>query len=125
MAVNYSTTVKNARLTVTRDAIDGGVAAGKLKIYTAAYATLIAEFTLSDPCGTVAAGVLTFSGMPKSTTGINGGGTAAIARLTDSTDAMVAEGLTVGLAASDIIIDNTSIAAGQTININSAAITHG
>lgn len=125
MAVNYSTTVKNSRLTVVRDAIDGGPAAGKLKIYTAGYGAMIAEFTLSDPCGTVAAGVLTFSGMPKTTTGTGGGGTAAIARLTDSTDAMVAEGLTVGLAATDIIIDNTSIAAGQTVNLNSGSITHG
>ena len=123
MSVNYSTAVANSRLTVSRDAIDGGPAAGVLKIYTAAYALLLATITMSDPCGTVAARVLTFAGMPKSTAAGNTG-TAAIARFEDSTGTMVAEGLTVGTAGTDIIIDNTSINSGQTVNLTAATITH-
>ena len=123
MTVAYSTTVANSRLTVVRDAIDGGPAAGVLKIFTAAYATLLATLTLSDPCGTVAAKVLTFSGMPKSAVAGNTG-TAAIARFEDSTGTIVADGLTVGTSGTDVIIDNTSIASGQTVNLTAATITH-
>jgi len=124
MPVNYEATVKNARLMVVRDAIDAGAAEGKLKIYSAAYAALLVTITLADPSAGIADGVLTLSGMPKS--GIaSAAGIAAIARITDSDDTMVAEGLTVGLVATDIIIDNTNIALGQTVTLNSGTITHG
>jgi hypothetical protein len=62
--------------------------------------------------------------MPKSGTGA-GAGNAAIARILDSTDTVVAEGLTVGTVGTDIIIDNVSIAVGQTVNITAGTITHG
>jgi len=124
MSVNYSTTVKNARLTVVRDAIDAGASPGKLKIYTAAYGSLLVTITLADPCAGVADGVLTLSGTPKS--GIaSAAGIAAIALFSDSDDTLTADGLTVGLAATDIIIDNTNIALGQTVTLNSGTITHG
>ena len=122
MSVNYVTAVKNTRMTAVRDAIDAGAGAGKLKIYTAAYASLLVEIALNDPCGTVASGILTFTGLPKS--GVAGNnGVAAIARLTDSTDTLVADGITVGTVGTDIIIDNTNIANGQTVNFNSGTIT--
>src|SRR4030042_2022403 len=124
MSVNYSTTIKNARLTVVKDAVDAGASAGKLKIYSAAYAALLVEINLSDPCAGVADGVLTLSGLPKSGVA-SAGGTAALARFTDSDDTMVAEGLTVGMAAADIIIDNSNIASGQTVTLSAGTITHG
>jgi hypothetical protein len=95
-----------------------------LKIYTAAYGALLVEIALDDPCGSVANGILTFSGLPNSGVA-TGTGIAAIARISDSNDTVICEGLTVGLAASDIIIDNTNINSGQTVNLNSGAITHG
>lgn len=125
MAINYSTAVKVTRMTATRDAIDGGPAAGKINIYTAAYASLLVSINLADPCGTVGgAGVLTLAGMPKSGVGGNPGN-AAIARILDSADTVVAEGLTVGTVGTDIIIDNVNIAVGQTVNITAGVITHG
>ena len=126
MAGTYSNTVKTARMTTVKDAVDGGVGAGKLKIYSAGYAALLAVFNCSDPCGSVAGdpAVLTFSGMPKATTGA-ADGVAAIARLTDSADTMVREGMTVGTSGTDIIIDNTSISTGQTVNWTAGTITHG
>lgn len=123
MAINYSIAVANSRLAVSRDAIDGGPAAGTLKIFTAAEATLLATLTLSDPSGTIAAKVLTFSGMPKSTTAV-ATGTAATARFEDSTAVVVANGLTVGTSGTDVIIDNVSINSGQTVNLTAATITH-
>jgi hypothetical protein len=126
MAGTYNNTVKTTRMTAVKDAIDAGAGAGKLKIYSAGYAALLATFTCSDPCGSVAGdpAALTLSGMPKSTTGA-ADGTAAIARLTDSADTMVREGMTVGTSGTDIIIDNTSITTGQTVNWTSGVITHG
>lgn len=126
MAGTYNNTVKTTRMTAVLTAIDAGASFGKLKIYSAAYAALLATFTLSDPSGSVAGdpAALTLSGMPKSTTGATDG-VAAIARLTDSDDTMVREGMTVGTVGTDIIIDNTSIATGQTVNLTSGVITHG
>lgn len=124
MAVNYSTAVKNSRLTVVRDAIDGGPAAGTLEICTAAYASVLATVTLNDPCGTVSSGVLTFSGTPIAATASNTG-TAAIARLKDSTGTVVADGLTVGTSGTDITVNTTSLTSGGSVSVTSATITHG
>jgi hypothetical protein len=111
-------------MTAVLTAIDAGAGAGKINIYSAAYANLLVSIDLADPAGVVAAGVLTLSGMPKSGVGIFAGN-AAVARILDSTDTVVAEGLTVAAAAADIIIDNINIAVGQTVNITAGAITHG
>jgi len=125
MAVTYSTAVKTARMTAVRDQIDGGAGAGILKIYTTGLGTLLAQIALADPCGTVASGVLTFSGLPKSDTSADGTGTAAEATITDSTGTVCISGLTVGTSGTDIIIDNTSIITGQTVNlIATSTITH-
>jgi hypothetical protein len=126
MAGTYNNTIKTTRMTAVKDAVDAGAGAGKLKIYSAGYAALLATFTCSDPCGSVAGdpATLTFSGMPKATTGA-ADGTAAIARLTDSVDTMVREGMTVGTSGTDITIDNTSIATDQAVNWTSGTIQHG
>jgi len=125
MAVTYSSTVKDNRLTQVVNAIDGGVGAGLLRIYTSAYGTLLAELTLNDPCGTVSSGVLTFDNTPEpADSSANATGTAAIARITDSSGTMVVEGLTVGTSATDIIINSTSITSGQTVTMTSGTITH-
>lgn len=125
MAINYSTALKNTRMTAVRDAIDGGSGAGKINIYNAAYANLLVSIALADPSGTIGgAGVLTLSGMPKSGTGVFAGN-AAIARILDSDDTVIADGLTVGTVGTDIIIDNVNIAVGQNVNITAGTITHG
>lgn len=124
MAVVYTTAVKNARMTAVRDQIDAGAAAGILEIGTAGMATVLAQITLNDPSGTVASGVLTLSGFPKSDTSANASGTAAAARIRDSNNVDIITGLTVGTSAADIILDSVNITTGQTVTINSATITH-
>lgn len=124
MAVVYSNTAKTNRMTAVRDTIDGGPAAGVIQIGTTGMATVLAEFTLNDPCGTVSGSVLTFSGFPKSDTSANATGTAAAARIRDSVGNDVITGLTVGTSAADIILDSVSITTGQTVTLNSASITH-
>jgi len=124
MAVTYTTAVKTARMTAVRDQIDLGAGAGVLQIGTAGMATVLAEFTLNDPSGTVSGAVLTLSGFPKSDTSANATGTAAAARIRDSNATDVVTGLTVGTSATDIILDSVSITSGQTVTLNSATITH-
>lgn len=124
MAVTYTTAVKTARMTAVRDQIDGGPAAGVLQIGTAGMASVLAEFTLNDPSGTVSGAVLTLSGFPKSDASANNTGTAAAARIRDSTGTDVITGLTVGTTGTDIVLDSVSITAGQTVTLNSATITH-
>jgi hypothetical protein len=124
MAVTYTTAVKNARMTAVRDQIDAGSGPGILQIGTAGMGTVLAEITLDDPCGTVSSGVLSLSNFPRSDTSANATGTAAAARIRDSSGTDVITGLTVGLSAADIILDSLSITAGQQVTINTAALTH-
>lgn len=123
MSVTYTTAVKTARMTAVRDQIDGGSGAGKLKIRDSGNVVL-ATITLSDPCGTISNGVLTFSGTPLSDSSADASGTAANAIITDSADTTVISGLTVGTSGTDVILDSVSITAGQTVTISAAAITH-
>lgn len=124
MAVTYSTAVKTARMTAVRDQIDGGSGAGVLQIGTSGMSTVLAEITLADPCGTVSGAVLTLSGFPRSDTSANASGTAAAARIRDSSGTDCITGLTVGTSGTDIVLDSTSITAGQNVTLNSASITH-
>lgn len=124
MAVTYSTAVKTARMTAVRDQIDAGSGAGVLQIGTTGMGTVLADITLNDPSGTISGAVLTLSGFPKSDTSANASGTAAAARIRDSSGTDVITGLTVGTTGSDINLDSVSITAGQTVTINSATITH-
>lgn len=121
MSVTYTTAVKNARLNAVTTQIG---AAGKLEICSAAYAAVLATIALANPAAPGAAsGVLTFT-MPQSDSSADATGTAAIARIRDGSNVDIVTGLTVGLSGSDINLDSLSITAGQTVTINSAAITH-
>lgn len=124
MAVVYSSTVKNARLTVVRDAIDAGSSNGTLEIGTSGMASVLAIIPLADPCGSVSTGVLTFT-MPQSDTNADATGTAAEARIKDSSGTTVVSGLTVGTSGANINLSSVGITAGDTVTLSSAAITHG
>lgn len=124
MAVTYSTAVKNSRVTAVRDAIDAGSGAGTIEIGTSGMASVLAVLTLSDPCGTISNGVLTFSSITADSSA-NATGTAAEARIKDSDGTVIVSGLTVGTSGSDVNLDNTSINEGQQVSLTSAAITHG
>lgn len=123
MAVTYSNTVKDNRMTQVLNAIDGGAGAGYIEICTAAYASVLATITLSDPCGTVGSQALTLT-MPKSDTNADATGTAAIARIKDSNGTVIVSGLTVGTSGTDIILSSVAVTAGDTVTLNSAVITH-
>ena len=122
MAIIYPVAILNARLQEVVNAIDGGPGNGLLKIGTAGMALVLCGFTLAKPSATIFNGVLTFAGTPFSTFGINSGA-AASAQLTDSTGTIVASGLTVGLAGTDIVISQSVINLGDTVSFLAGAIT--
>ena len=121
MAITLNATLRNARSTAI---VTEAGATAKLTVYTAAYGAVLYTSTCAATLGTVSGGVLTFNAVGSATA--SGAGTAAIARLfkTDGTT-MVIEGLTVGTAATNIIITNTSIAALDTITTSAATISEG
>lgn len=125
MAVTYSTTMKNARLQAVADTLDAGAGAATLEIGTSAMGTVLAVFQLVEPCGTVAAGVLTFDFDPDiSDTSANATGTAAAAQIKDGSGVAQITGLTVGTSGTDIILDSVSITSGQTVTLTAGTITH-
>lgn len=123
MSVTYTTAVKNARLDAVTTAIG---TTGVLEIGTTGMGTVLATINLGNPAAAGASGgVLTFSGFPRSDTSADNTGTAAAARIrTASGGTDIVTGLTVGTSGTDIVLDNTSINATQTVTINSATITH-
>lgn len=131
MPVTYSAAAKTARMTAVRDQIDAGGAAGRLEILNSG-GTVLATIALGysgASTGAVSGSgpvVLTLAGFPRSDTSADATGTASAARIRTSAGADVITGLTVGLSGSgaDVILDSTSITAGQTVTINSATFTH-
>ena len=125
MAVTYASALKADRLGAVITRLDAQSGNAVLKIGTSGMASTLVSITLAKPCATVSGGVLTFSGLPKSATA-TGAGAAAAAQLTDSAGTVWVDGLTVGTSGTNVIIDNTSISVGQTVNFNATStITHG
>jgi len=120
MAVTYTSAIKEDRLDVVIAAIG---ASGKLEIGTAGMASILATIPLDNPAGTASGDTLTLT-LPASDTSADNSGVAAAARIRTGADADVVTGLTVGVAAENIVLDSVSITAGQTVTISSGTITH-
>lgn len=124
MAVVYAAALRTARMGEVVTAIDAGAGAGKMKIRDGSNVVL-ATLTLADPCGSVSGDVLTFDFDPDiSDTSADASGTAANAIVTDSDDNIIISGLTVGTSGTNVILDSTSITAGQTVTITAGTLTH-
>lgn len=121
--VQYSTAVRNAQGDAWESAM--GTSA-KIQIWSgsqpancaaAATGTKLAEFSLaSDWSAAAASGAKSLSSLPLSTTGITNG-TAGYYRFVDSAGTTCHEQGSVGTSGTDMIIDNASIATGQTVQI--------
>lgn len=132
MAIGLSTTVRNNRLTQIVNALDSGASGGFRKFYDGTrpatggtVTNLLATLTLSKPCGTVGAGVLTGAAI----TGANAtGGTntpATWARMTDLAGVFVAD-VSVGTSGTDIILaGSANMTTGQPVSVTSWSITEG
>lgn len=133
MAVQLSTTVRNARLDVIESTIS---TAAVLRIYTGAQpancaaansGTLLAEMTLpSDWLAAASSGSKALSGT-WSDSSANGTGTAAHFRIYESsvTTCHIQGSVTATGGGGDLTLDNTSIATGQAVSITSFTLTDG
>lgn len=126
MAVTYSTTLKNFRMSAVGSFIDSGSGAGRLELGPAGMGTILVSITLGDPCisGSATAGVITFAGFPKTGTA-QSSGTLGAARLLDSGGDAHISGLSISTANAEVIVDNTSVVTAQLVVISSITITHG
>jgi hypothetical protein len=120
MAINYVNSIKQARMQIVANNLN----LGKLDIYNAGYLSLLVSIVLQNPSAVVSGGILQILGVPISSEAI-GTGNAVIANFVDSVNNPVAEGLTVGMSAANIIIDKTNISSGQIVNLTSGIIIHG
>lgn len=125
MAIRVATATRSTMMNAVEAALDGGSGPATLEIRTgsqpanadaAASGTLLATLTLNDPAGAQSGGVITMSVSPAVTATAVATGTAGWARLKDSTGATVLDG-SVGTAATDFIIDSTSITSGQGVSL--------
>lgn len=120
----WSTAVFVAVHTAVRDTLDGGSAAGSLKIRDASD-VLLAELALDDPCGTVDGGTGQLTLSINTDSSADASGTAAYGELCDS-DGTVHLSLPAQQgtsAASGYLVMNTlAVIAGAPVNIVSATI---
>ena len=123
MGVNYRASLKTTRMNAVKNDIDSGAGAGYIEICSAGYAAVLATVVLSDPCGSVTGDVLTLT-MPKTDISADNSGTAAIARIKESTGTVIVQGLNVGTAATDIVLTSLTFTAGDVVTINTATLTH-
>ena len=124
MAVTYSTAMKTARMQAVADDIDEGAGAGTLEIGTSGMASVLATFTLTEPCGTVSGDTLTFDFDPDLSVSASADGTAAEAQIKDGGGVAVITGLTVGTSGTDIVLDSVSITNGQTVTLATGTLQH-
>jgi hypothetical protein len=123
---------RNDRLNVIRDAIDGGMAAGRLVLYAGPRPTLgniltnnpaLAQFIFPRPCAPNAVnGTLTFAPIAPTTAIVTGDATWA--RATDSAGNVVFD-CDVGTNGTPIILNATRLLTGGQVTITSAAISEG
>ena len=98
---------------------------GTLVLMTSANA-ILATFGLSASGGTVAGDVWTIT-LDATTVNAAAGGVAAKAEIRRSAangGGNPITGLTVGTTGTDVVLDNTNLAAGQQVQITGATITH-
>lgn len=129
MALQYSTTVRNAKLDVIESTIGTApiltirTGAAPANPAAANSGTVLATLTLpSDWMAAASGGAKAKSGTWQDLSA-DATGTAAHFRIHDSTATTCHIQGTVGLAATDMIVDNTSFVAAQSFTINTFTIT--
>jgi hypothetical protein len=131
MTIQYTDTVRTAKMEAVRAAIDAG-ANGLLRIYSGTAPadadtaitgqTLLAELTLADPAGTTSNGVLTFSAITADSSADNGSSTApTFFRILTSAAVVIFQG-SAGVGSGDLNM-NGSITAGQNVSVSSLTVT--
>lgn len=132
MALQFSTSVRNAMLD-TIETTTGVSAIIRLRTgaqpatcATADSGTVVATYNLaSDYMASASSGAKAFSSLPLSDTSADNNGTLGHWRLyaTDGTTCHIQGTITVTGGGGDMTVDNTSVTAGQQVNITAFTIT--
>jgi len=121
---NISTACRNAACNGYVDQVDVGATdpTGDIQIYSAGFATLLAELEFSNPAfGAAAVGVATAAAITGETSA-PASGTAAVCRVRDRANATCWQG-SVGTAGADVILNSVAITIGQTVDLSAAVFT--
>ena len=135
MSVVYSSALKNDRMQAVADLIAGLIvqlstgtpSAGTLVIGTSTLSGsngVLASANLAAIPASISGGVLTLLGVPIATTA-TAAGTAAKAELRNNAGVTIVSGLGVATTGTEIIIGNANITLGESLIVQSGAITHG
>lgn len=119
MTVTLSTDAKEDLMTALRDL----VADGSLEIGASGMETVLATFGLSPSGGTVSGPYWTLA-FDNTTVVSTATGTAAAARIKDSSGTVQITGLTVATSGADITVNQTDIGIGQYVTVSSAMLSH-
>ncbi len=123
MSVNYNIPTINGRLNAVVSNIDAGPGVGQIRLLNTPSQT-VALIPLQKPSGTVAGGILTFSGTPLVSTVTILSTNIVAADIEDSTGLVVISGLTVGQSSAfDIIMPVSNVLGGRLISLTNATIT--
>ncbi len=134
MTVSYTTTVRNAKLDAVTTAVG---AAGLLRIYDAtggvpasanvAITTqvLLAELVCGTPFAPGASGGVLTANAVSNDVSANATGTAAFFRVTDAAGTTTVYQGTAGTAATDLVLNTTSLVIGGPVAVSSLTITAG
>jgi hypothetical protein len=116
----FGTTVRNNACNAYVDSIDAGSAGGKLKIKDGStlLVTITYETTAFGAAGTPGAGQATAASFPKTGTAVASGDADGY-EITDSDDNVLWSSATLG----GLSLDNTNIASGQDVTVNSHVFT--
>lgn len=133
--IGLSTTIRNDRAQVILDAIDAGAGAGEIRIYSGTQPAtgdalggtnvLLGTIVLSDPAGTIANGVLTFSPMSDDTSA-DADGTITWVRIVDS-DGNFCVDMDAGISGSGatVVFTSVTVVTGGIIRMLSGSFTEG
>lgn len=133
MALGYNVSLRNNRLNDITTAIDGGAGAGTIKIYTGARpatggavggAVLLGTLTFNDPSFPAASNGSMSANNISDDVAADATGTATWFRVADSSGTHVLDG-NVGVSASDLNLNTTSLVIGATIAITQFDLTAG
>lgn len=135
MATKYALSLRNARSTALKTALDAGGAGAKMEVYTSPQPTnggdaittqtKLGTMTMAYPCGTVANGALTLDAVTPDSAA-DATGTINWVRVLTSADAFVMD-LSAGVIGSQnpIEFNTLNAVAGAPIGISSGVITEG
>lgn len=123
MAVNtISTALRNTMCDAFVDSLDDGAGAALLEIHTAAFATLLATLTFSDPAyGAASSGVAQENAITDDSSA-DATGTAAVLRVTTSDPTTLFEG-TVSTSGADINFNSVAFVSGDTVSVSDLPAT--